>query len=190
LTWVLISDGIRIFATHLSFNLLPVYLSDIGQINKQGIGVIDGLHGIAWVIAAPIGGWLSDKSSERNSFMLGAAIFLFSFLIFILAGGFGVFALSWIIMGIGGALLDPAVNALIARGAPPHLRGVAYALIPALIGLVALPAPWIGGQIWEATSPKIPFLATFLLGSLALIPAWFKLRVPTSEVIPPAEPTP
>jgi MFS family permease len=190
LTWVLISDGIRVFATHLSFNLLPVYLSDIGQINKQGIGVIDGLHGIAWVIAAPIGGWLSDKSSERNSFMLGAAIFLFSFLIFILAGGFGVFALSWIIMGIGGALLDPAVNALIARGAPPHLRGVAYALIPALIGLVALPAPWIGGQIWEATSPKIPFLATFLLGSLALIPAWFKLRVPTSEVIPPAEPTP
>ena len=122
--------------------------------------------------------------------MLGAAIFLSSFLVFIFAEGFGVFALSWIIMGIGGALLDPAVNALIARGAPAHLRGVAYALIPALIGLVALPAPWIGGQIWETTSPKIPFLATFLLGSLALIPAWFKLRVPTAEVIAPAEPAP
>jgi MFS family permease len=122
--------------------------------------------------------------------MLGAAIFLSSFLVFIFAEGFGVFALSWIIMGIGGALLDPAVNALIARGAPAHLRGVAYALIPALIGLVALPAPWIGGQIWETTSPKIPFLATFLLGSLALIPAWFKLRVPTVEVIAPAEPAP
>ncbi len=189
LTWIIISEGIRVFASYLSFNLLPVYLNDIGLINKQGIGLIDGLHGIAWVLAAPIGGWLSDKSSERNSFMLGTAIFLSSFLIFILAEGFEVFALSWIIMGIGGALLDPAVNALIARGAPAHLRGVAYAVVPAIIGLVALPAPWIGGQIWEATNPKIPFLATLLIGSLALIPAWFKLRVPVDEGIAPAEPT-
>jgi MFS family permease len=189
LTWIIVSEGIRVFATHLSFNLLPVYLTDVGLINKQGIGLIDGLHGIAWVLAAPIGGWLSDKSSERNSFMLGTAIFLSSFLIFILAEGFEVFALSWIIMGIGGALLDPAVNALIARGAPSHLRGVAYAVVPALVGLIALPAPWIGGQIWEATNPKIPFLATLLLGSLALIPAWFKLRVPADEGIAPAEHT-
>lgn len=189
LTWILISDGIRIFASYLSFNLLPVYLTDIGLISKQGIGLIDGLHGIAWVLAAPLGGWLSDKSSERNSYMLGTAIFLSSFLIFILAEGFGVFALSWVIMGIGAALLDPAVNALIARGAPAHLRGVAYAVVPALIGLIALPAPWIGGQIWEITNPKIPFLATFLLGSLALIPAWFKLRVPADEGLSPAEPT-
>jgi len=189
LTWIIISEGIRVFASYLSFNLLPVYLNDIGLINKQGLGLIDGLHGIAWVLAAPIGGWLSDKSSERNSFMLGTAIFLSSFLIFILAEGFEVFALSWIIMGIGGALLDPAVNALIARGAPAHLRGVAYAVVPAIIGLVALPAPWIGGQIWEATNPKIPFLATLLIGSLALIPAWFKLRVPADEGIAPAEPT-
>jgi len=189
LTWIIVSEGIRVFASYLSFNLLPVYLNDIGLINKQGIGLIDGLHGIAWVLAAPIGGWLSDKSSERNSFILGTAIFLSSFLIFILAEGFEIFALSWIIMGIGGALLDPAVNALIARGAPAHLRGVAYAVVPALIGLIALPAPWIGGQIWEATNPKIPFLATLLIGSLALIPAWFKLRVPADEGIAPAEPT-
>ncbi|HUS84285.1 MAG TPA: MFS transporter [Anaerolineales bacterium] len=189
LTWILISEGIRSVATQFSFNLLPVYLSDIGLIDKQGIGVLDGLHGIAWVIASPIGGWLSDKSSERSGYMLGTAFFLSSFLVFILAEGFGVFGLSWIIMGIGGALLDPAYNALIARGAPAHLRGVAYALIPALIGLVALPSPWIGGQIWEFTNPKIPFLATFLLGSLALVPAWFKLRVTDKEVIAPAEPT-
>jgi len=189
ITWIMISEGIRIFASYLSFNLLPVYLSDIGLISKQGIGVIDGLHGIAWVIAAPIGGWISDKSSERNGFMLGTAIFLSSFLVFILAEGFGVFALSWVIMGIGGALLDPAVNALIARGAPVHLRGVAFALIPALIGLAALPAPWIGGWVWEITNPKIPFLATVLLGSLALIPAWFKLRIPADEVIAPTERT-
>ena len=189
LTWIMISDGIRVFATNLSFNLLPVYLNDIGLIDKQGIGMLEGLHGIAWFIAAPIGGWLSDKSSERNGFMLGTAVFLSSFLIFILAEGFGGFALSWVIMGIGAALLDPAYNALIARGAPAHLRGVAYAVVPALIGLVALPAPWIGGQIWEATNPKIPFLATLLIGSLALIPAWFKLRVPADEGISPAEPT-
>ncbi|TET33142.1 MAG: MFS transporter, partial [Anaerolineales bacterium] len=48
LTWIMISDGIRVFATNLSFNLLPVYLSDIGQIDKQGIGMLEGLHGIAW----------------------------------------------------------------------------------------------------------------------------------------------
>jgi MFS family permease len=188
LTWITISEGIRVLATHLSFNLLPVYLSDIGLIDKQGIGFIEGLHGIAWVVAAPIGGWLCDKASERISYFIGTAIFLSSFLIFILADGFSYFALSWIIMGIGGALLDPAVNTLIALGAPEKLRGVAYALVPAVIGLVALPAPWIGGQLWEAVGPRLPFLATFLLGSLALIPAWFKLRVPKPEIIATTEP--
>jgi len=181
LTWILVAEGIKEFSLRLSFDLMPVYLSDIAGISKQGIGWMDGLHGIAWVLASPIGGWFSDRTSERHGFTFGLILTLSMPLIFALSAGFWGFALSWILLGIGGAFLDPAYNALVARGTPSHLRGIAYALIATLVGIIALPSPWIGSRMWEALGPQTPFFFSFGLGSLALLPAWFRLRIKQTE---------
>jgi hypothetical protein len=49
------------------------------------------------------------------------------------------------------------------------------------LGIISLPSPWIGSQIWEQFGPKVPFVLTAVLGALALVPAWLKLVVPTTR---------
>jgi MFS family permease len=79
--------------------------------------------------------------------------------------------------------MKPALNSIVAKGVPSHLRGITYAFLVTSVSLLALPFPWIGSLIWEAIDPKAPFLITVVVGSLAIIPAWRKLIVPE-------EPTP
>ena len=99
-------------------------------------------------------------------------------LVFAVAGAFWGFAGSWILLGIGGGLLDPAGSSLIAKGVPREVRGLTYGLVATSLGILSLPAPWIGSQIWKAVGPQAPFLLTVVLGSLAILPAWFKLVLP------------
>jgi len=55
---------------------------------------------------------------------------------------------------------------------------VAYGLFATSIGIFSLPGPWIGSQIWELIGPRYPFLISVAIGSLLILPAWFKLRLP------------
>ena len=180
-TWILITDGIQDIALDLSFNLMPVYLNDIVGFGKQTIGLMDGLHGIAWVVASPLGGWLADRVGAKQGIMLGLGGLMLSPLIFAFAVDFWGFALSWIVLGIGAAIFGPALDVLIARGVSQHLRGLAYAFVATSLGVISLPAPWIGSQIWIAMGPKAPFILTSALGILALIPAWLHLHIPENH---------
>jgi len=117
--------------------------------NNQQIGLLDGIFGIAWVVTSYPAGWLVDRTSERVSISAGIALQLLALAVFTLARGFEGFAFSWILLGIGGAMLEPGFSSLIARGVPRHLRGITYGLVATSLGLFTLPFPWIGGQLWH-----------------------------------------
>ena len=183
-TWILIVDGIRDIAFKLSFDLMPVYLSDIAGISKTDIGILDGLFGLALVLSTFTAGFIVDRVSERFGIVLGLIAMILSRLVFAFAGVFSGFALSWILLGMGGGLLDPAGSSLIARGVPRRLRGIAYGLVATSLGIFSLPAPWIGSQIWQHVDPRAPFLFTVLLGLLTIIPAWKKLAIKNCAAAP------
>jgi MFS family permease len=112
---------------------------------------------------------------------------LASRLTFVAANTFLGFAGSWSLLAIGVALMDPALQSLISKAVPVRLRGITWGLLATSWGIVSMPSPWIGGLLWTFFGPKMPFLATVAIGSLALIPAWFKLAAPKSA---PEEPSP
>jgi MFS family permease len=176
-TWILIVDGVRDVAFKMSFDLMPIYLREIGGITKQEIGVLDGMFGVALTLTALPAGWLVDKTSERLGITFGLIVMIASRLVFAIASAFWGFAFSWILLGIGGGLLDPAGSALIAKGVPRKVRGLTYGLVATSLGILSLPAPWLGSQVWKAVNPRAPFLLTVVLAGLVLIPAWFKLVV-------------
>jgi MFS family permease len=178
ITWILIADGVRDSALKISFDLMPVYLTDIAGMNNQQIGLLDGIFGIAWVVTSYPAGWLVDRTSERLSISVGIGFQLLALTVFAVARGFGGFALSWILLGIGGAMLEPGFSSLIARGVPRHLRGITYGLVATSLGVFTLPFPWIGGQLWHLLGARAPFLITVGIGLLALVPAWKRLALP------------
>jgi DHA1 family multidrug resistance protein-like MFS transporter len=178
ITWILIADGVRDVSLKISFELMPVYLTDIANLTKQDIGLLDGIFGVAWVVTSFPAGWLVDKTSERVGIVVGICLQLASRFVFFSTLSFYGFAFSWILLGIGGALLDPAFSSLIARSVPQKLRGITYGLTATTLGLISLPFPWIGGQLWTMLGPKAPFMISVVLGSLSVIPAWKKLKAP------------
>lgn len=184
-TWLLITDGIRDVSFRMSFDLMPVYLHDEWGLSLQQIGLLDGIFGVVLVLAGYPAGWLTDKVSERGTLVLGLASVLASRLAFVFATGFFGFAGSWSLLAIGVALMDPPIQSLISKAVPQRLRGITVGLLSTSWGIVSLPSPWIGGLLWTYFGPKVPFLTTVALGSLALIPAWFKLAVPN---VPPTKP--
>jgi MFS family permease len=176
-TWILIVDGVRDVAFKMSFDLMPIYLTEIGGLTKPGIGFLDSLFGIALAASTLPAGWLVDKTSERFGITLGLITMILSRLVFAMTSIFTGFAFSWILLGIGGGLLDPAGSSLIAKGVPQRVRGLTYGLVATSLGIISLPAPWIGSQLWKLVSPQAPFYLTIFLGAFAIIPAWFKLRI-------------
>ena len=184
-TWLLITDGIRDVSFRMSFDLMPVYLSDEWGLSLQQIGLLDGIFGVVLVLAGYPAGWLTDKVSERLALVSGLASVLASRLAFVYASSFAGFAVSWSLLAIGVAMMDPPIQSLISKAVPPRLRGITVGLLATSWGIVSLPSPWIGGLLWTYFGPRVPFLATVALGSLALIPAWFKLAAPMA---PPTKP--
>jgi MFS family permease len=176
-TWILIVDGVRDVAFKMSFDLMPVYLTEIGELTKSEIGLLDGIFGIALTLTTLPAGWLVDKTSERFGITLGIITMILSRLVFAIASVFGGFAFSWILLGIGGGLLEPAGSSLIAKGVPRRVRGLTYGLVATSLGIISLPAPWIGSQIWKLVNPQAPFYFTIFLGVFTIIPAWFKLKL-------------
>ncbi len=188
-TWLLITDGVRDIAFRMSFDLMPVYLSDVWGLTRQQIGLLDGIFGAVLVLCGYPAGWLTDKTSERVGIVSGLAAVIASRLAFVLVSGFWGFAFSWSLLAAGVALMDPAIQSLISKGVPPRLRGVAYGLLATSWGILSLPSPWIGGLLWDRFGPQAPFIATVVLGSLTLIPAWFRLKAPPAPPEPAGDGT-
>ena len=185
ITWILVTDGISDIAFRLSDNLQPLYLSTVGNIPVEQIGLLGSISALAVMFVPILSGKLSDKYGERYSLISGFGMIFIAFLVFLHAKSFPVFAISWAIFGIGGGMLGPGYQSLISKVVPKKLLGTFSGVFSSSIGLVSLIAPWLGSKLWETFSPKTPFIITAIAAVVVLIPIWFKFRVPKNPE-PPA----
>ncbi|NJL93863.1 MAG: hypothetical protein HC915_09085 [Anaerolineae bacterium] len=56
------------------------------------------------------------------------------------------------------------------------------------LGVMAIPAPYLGGLLYDLVDPSATFMAAALLCWLAVPLAWLKLRRPSAQPTPPANP--
>jgi MFS family permease len=180
-TWILLTDGVRDVAFSMSFTLVPIYLQDIGGMSIQQIGWLESIFGIFMMLTTMPAGWLADKKGDRLPIMLG---FLFEFLAmmtFIRVSDFIGYAAAWALFGLGVGLMSPAYQSLISKAVPEKIRGTAFGLFQTSLGVVSLPAPLIGAQLWERVSPRFTFTLTAWAGLLAIIPVYFKFKLPEKD---------
>jgi MFS family permease len=177
-TWIFVSDGVRDIAFNLTGRLMPLYLE-----NEIGLGLIQigALQSITAIVAMALmspAGWLSDKKGERVSIVGGFGLLSMGWAVFLAGSDFWHFVASRIVIGAGWALIEPAYNSLISKAVPAKLRGMAFGLFTTSLGLISLPAPWIGAKLWESVSPVTPFYVP-PLAMLAMLPImWTKFKLP------------
>jgi MFS family permease len=177
-TWILITDGVRDIAFALSGNLMPLYLEEIGGMSYQQIGWLGSVFGVCMMLITVPAGWLSDKRGERLGIALGFLIQCLAMFLFVQVEGFWGFAAVWGLFGLGVGMMSPAYNSLISKAVPEKLRGTAFGLFSSSLGIVSLPAPAIGAQMWEHISPRAPFLVTGAAALTSVLPTWLKFKLP------------
>lgn len=191
ITWMLITDGLRDVSFQFSGNLFPVFMQESGGLTYQQIGWVTSMFGICMMLSTIPGGWLSDKAGERvgiasGMVLMSAALFI---LVYIPNGVQyqWLFFVGWGVAGLGAGISGPAYQSLISKAVPKNLRGLAFGLLSTSLGIVSLPAPWIGAQLWDRFGPTAPFKITATVLLLSVIPIWLKFKLPKSVEQPLVE---
>jgi len=181
ITWIFLTDGIRDAAYQLSREIEPLYLQQIGGLSAQEIGLVWSVFSIAMLVTPMISGRISDKHGERVSISSGFFLIFVAFTIFLNVTGFVPFAIVWAIFGLGVGLLSPAYSSLISKVVPHDKLGAFNGIFYGSIGLLSLPAPYLGTLMWENISPRSPFVIAAAVSLLTIIPIWYKFKMPAKD---------
>jgi MFS family permease len=178
ITWIFLTDGVRDAAYQLSREIEPLYLEQIGGLGAQEIGMVWSIFSIAMLATPVISGRMSDRYGERVPISAGFFLIFVAFSIFLNVTGFVPFAVVWAIFGLGVGLLSPAYSSLISKVVPHSRLGAFHGLFYGSIGLLSLPAPYLGTLMWEKIDPKAPFVVAAAVSVLTIIPIWLKFKAP------------
>ena len=121
------------------------------------------------------GGALSDVLGRRGLIVAGWIIYAVIYLGFAFASAWWH---AWILYagyGLYYGAFQGAASALVADLVPEDLRGTAYGIFNAALGIAAFPASLLAGLLWDWYGPAAPFLAG---GALALVAASGLLMIP------------
>lgn len=181
ITWIFISDGVRDITFSMSDQFYPIYMNNLNNISMTEIGTLMALSSLASLLILPLAGNLSDKKGERFCIVTGFSVVLLGLAIFLISTNVTSFGLSWVLFGAGSALIGPAYDSLISKAVPTHLRGTAFGLFSTSLGLISLPAPYIGSLLWNNISPVAPFIVNFIGIAIMLPVIWKKFRLPDEK---------
>jgi MFS family permease len=143
-------------------------------VTVTGILIMLAMFNLIYALISTPAGSLSDRIGRRRLIIGGWLVYAAIYMGFAFAqAAWQVWAL-YVVYGLYYGMAYGTANALVADLVPEHLRGTAYGTYNAIIGILAFPASFIAGLLWqgaggwEGFGPSAPFLFG---GTLALIAA-------------------
>ena len=136
------------------------------------------INGYALVFGVLIvtGGRLADLFGRKRVFMIGAAVFALFSLLSGLMPTVNLLIICRALMGVGGALMWPAVLGLTYSILPPSRKALAGGLIMGVAGLGNAVGPLLGGWLTDVATWRlvffinVPITAFAMLVTLRLVP--------------------
>ena len=157
-----------------AFLLLKAHAVGVGAASIPLLWIV--LH-LSKAFSSTPAGMLSDRVGRPRLILAGWLVYAAVYAGFAVADHVWQIWALFAVYGLFFGLTEGAEKAYIADLAPPDLRGTAYGLYHAAVGLTALPASLLMGLVWEHVSPA----AAFTVGAaLALASATLFLLVPGS----------
>src|SRR5919106_5412425 len=174
-TLAMVAMGLAVLIIANDFTALSVALPDMESDLHSDLTTVQWvINGYALVFGVLIvtGGRLADIYGRRNIFFIGAA----SFAVFSLVGGLGP-NIGWVLacralMGVGGAMMWPAILGMTYAILPESKAGLAGGLILGAAGFGNAAGPLIGGALTEALSWRWILFLNLPIAVIACFVTW------------------
>src|SRR5436190_20309866 len=181
----LVAMGVAVLVVATDFAALSVGLPSMETTFHSDLGTVRWvINGYALVFGVMIvtGGRLADMFGRRRAFVAGAAIFA----LFSVIGG-AAQNTTWLIacrvlMGIGGALMWPAILGMTYAVLPESKAGLAGGLILGAAGIGNAMGPLLGGVLTDELSWRWIFFLNIPIAAFAVLVTWLKVHQPRPEV--------
>jgi MFS family permease len=141
-------------------------------LSVTGILIMLVMFNLIYSLVSTPAGRLSDRIGRRRLIIGGWLVYAVIYLGFAFAQAAWQVWLLYVVYGLYYGLAFGSANALVADLVPENLRGTAYGTYNATIGILAFPASFIAGLLWQGAGswgglgPSAPF---FFGGTLALV---------------------
>jgi EmrB/QacA subfamily drug resistance transporter len=181
----LLAMGLGVIVIANDFTALNVALTAIEGDFNVDLGTaqwVINAYCLVFGMAIVTGGRLADLFGRRRAFFIGSALFAS----FSLLGGLAPSAIFLIVMrvgmGIGAALMWPAILGMTYAALPESKAGLAGGLILGAAGLGNAMGPLLGGVLTDALSWRWIFFLNVPIAILAVLVTWAKVHQPRLEV--------
>lgn len=178
LMWLFITDGLMDMGYQLVIPFLPKYMTEISGVSESGYGSLFALMSAVGAITMLPCGMFADRFGERWSLALGLCLTAAVWSLVIINGGIPLYVLAFGLAGMGRSFIEPAFASLLSQSVPASSRGMAWGVFMTALGVVAIPAPYIGGLAYDHWQPSAPFVLAVILALLTLPMVLSRLRLP------------
>jgi EmrB/QacA subfamily drug resistance transporter len=176
--------GVAVVVIANDFSAINVALPTMEEDFDTNINTIQWVvnaYALTFGVMIVTGGRLADMFGRRNAFFLGTAIFAS-----MSALGGAAQSEAWLIasrtlMGIGGALMWPAILGMTFAILPEEKAGLAGGIVLGAAGLGNAVGPLIGGVLTDALSWRWIFFLNVPVSIFAVLVTWFLVHVKVPE---------
>ncbi|MBN1683276.1 MFS transporter [Candidatus Bathyarchaeota archaeon] len=166
--WLLF-QSINMFTTIMLFTFRYPYIYEIKGATQYVIGGTATAMLIAEVLFSTVIGRMADRIGRKKAFYILIPIFSAANIVLILASSSEWIILSGFLMGFR-TIASFSYGSMTPELVPPEFIGRWRGLIGLFTGLVSIPAPIIGGFIWENFGPEWVFISVTVIDLLVRTP--------------------
>ena len=155
----MVVDG---FAWGVGYSIFYGMLDSTFGFSTYELGVLSAIMSVSWGLAQIPFGRLVDRYGRKRFLLISQGLAIASVVGWLLSRSFAHFALLQIPFGISVASWVPTITAFLADNVPKERRAEAMGKLQAYTGVLAFPAPYIAGMLYNALGFRGPLFFTIL----------------------------